>query len=197
VACPEWTEASWAIPQRDADGKAIDPLVLRWFDNGRMSPTAQELGAKDRVDYHNRFNMVFQGTQGWLWANYNEFLLTPGALGQAVADLTSKSPPPRIPPSPGHHREWLQAIQRWRGGDERAADAPLCAFERATVLNEIVLSGTVAGRAGRPVSYDFRAQACAGADPNAAWGGTPWDPEPRAGWSLDERNLDRILAGRA
>ena len=197
VACPEWTEASWAIPQRDADGKAIDPLVLRWFDNGRMSPTAQELGAKDRVDYHNRFNMVFQGTQGWLWANYNEFLLTPGALGQAVADLTSKSPPPRIPPSPGHHREWLQAIQRWRGGDERAADAPLCAFERATVLNEIVLSGTVAGRAGRPVSYDFRAQAFAGADPNAAWGGTPWDPEPRAGWSLDERNLDRILAGRA
>lgn len=192
VACPEWTEASWAIPQRDAGGKPIDPLVLRWFDNGRISPTAQELGAKDKVDYHGRFNMVFQGTKGWLWANYGELLITPGALASEVTEATAKAPPERIPPSPGHHREWLDAIQRWRSGDRTAADAPLCAFERSTVLNEVVLSGTVAGRAQRQVSYDFGAQAFVGGDPIASW-----EPEPRSGWSLDDRNLDRILAGRA
>ncbi|MFN9077688.1 MAG: Gfo/Idh/MocA family protein [bacterium] len=192
VACPEWTEASWAIPQRDAGGKAIDPLILRWFDNGRISPTAQELGAKDKVDYHGRFNMVFQGTKGWLWANYGEFLITPGALAAEVAEATAKAPPERIPASPGHHREWIDAIQRWRSGDPTAADAPLCAFERSTVLNEVVLGGTVAGRAGRQVSYDFQAQAFVGGDPVGFW-----EPEPRTGWSLDDRNLDRILVGRA
>ena len=192
VACPEWTEASWAIPQQDAAGRAVDPLVLRWFDNGRISPTAQELGAKDRVDYHGRFNMVFQGTKGWLWANYGEYLITPGALAAEVAEPTATTPPARIPPSPGHHREWLDAIQRWRSGDRTAADAPLCAFERSTVLNELVLSGTVAGRAQRQVSYDFRTQAFVGGDPIASW-----EPEPRAGWTLDDRNLDRVLAGHA
>ena len=54
VACPEWTEASWAIPSLDEQGKPTDPLVLRWFDNGRMSPTAQELGAKDRTILSNQ-----------------------------------------------------------------------------------------------------------------------------------------------
>ena len=191
VACPEWTEASWAVGQRGPDGRAVDPLVLRWFDNGRISPTAQELGAKDRVDYHGRFNVVFQGTKGWLWANYGEFLLTPGVLATEVAEATAEAPPARIPPSRGHHREWLDAIQRWRSGDRAAADLPLCAFERSTVLNELVLSGTVAGRAQRQVSYDFRAQAFVGGDPIASW-----EREPRSGWSLDDRNLDRILAGR-
>jgi predicted dehydrogenase len=197
VACPEWTEASWAIPRRGAAGEPIDPLVLRWFDNGRVSPTAQELGAKDRVDYHNRFNMVFQGTKGWLWANYGELLLTPGALDAEVRTAIASTPPARIAPSPGHHREWLDAIAGWRAGEPSAADAPLCAFERATVLNEIVLSGTVAGRAGRQVSLDFEAQAFVGTGPASAWGGTDWDPQPRSGWELDDRNLDRILAGRA
>jgi len=178
VACPEWTEASWAIPQKD-----FDPLVLRWFDNGRISPTAQELGAKDRVDYHGRFNMVFQGTKGFLWANYGEYLATPGIL---AAEGPAKAE--RIAPSPGHHREWLDAIRAWRAGTAGAHDAPLCAFGRSTVLNEIVLSGTVAGRAQAPVRYDFNARAFVGGDPIAHW-----HPAPRAGWSLSDADLDRAL----
>ncbi|MFZ9916096.1 MAG: Gfo/Idh/MocA family protein, partial [Phycisphaerales bacterium] len=166
VACPEWTEASWAIPQKD-----FDPLVLRWFDNGRISPTAQELGAKDRVDYHGRFNMVFQGTKGFLWANYGEHLVTPGVVA-AEGPAKAES----IAPSPGHHREWLDAIRAWRAGTAGAYDAPLCAFARSTVLNEIVLSGTVAGRAQAPVRYDFNARAFVGGDPIAHW-----HPAPRAG----------------
>lgn len=192
VACPEWTEASWAIPRRDTSGREIDPLVLRWFDNGRVSPTAQELGAKDRVDYHGRFNMVFQGTKGWLWANYNEYRITPGALADEVESSRPSASLARIAPSPGHHREWLNAIELWRTGEKSGADAPLCAFERSTVLNELVLSGTVAGRARRPVSYDFSNQTFGGGDPIA-----DWEPEPRVGWSLDDRNLDRILGSRA
>jgi predicted dehydrogenase len=179
VACPEWTEASWAFPQKDAD-----PLILRWFDNGRVSPTAQELGAKDRVDYHGRFNMVFQGTKGFLWANYGEHLVTPGAVAAEVVPPAS-----RLAPSPGHHREWLDAIAAWRRGEAGAADAPLCAFSRATVLNEIVLSGTVAARARRAVRYDFATQDFEGGDPIAGW-----HPAARPGWSLSDGDLDRVLA---
>ncbi len=184
VACPEWTEASWAIPTT-LDGVRTDPLVLRWFDNGRVSPTAQELGGKDRQDYHGRFNMVFQGTKGFLFANYGEYMIVPGAL--------ASEPKPMVEPilaSPGHHREWLDAIRDWRKGVAGAEDAPLCAFERATVLNEIVLSGTVAGRAGRSLRYDFRTQCFEGGCPIPHW-----RPEPRAGWSLSDRDLDAVLKG--
>ena len=200
VACPEWTEASWAIPT-EFDGKPTDPLVLRWFDNGRISPTAQELGAKDRQDYHGRFNMVFQGTKGFLFANYGEYLIVPAALASEPKPMIE-----RIPPSPGHHREWLDAIRAWRVGTAGAATLPLCAFERATVLNEIVLSGTVAGRAGGRVHYDFREQqfvAFAG-NPGESAGsaGTPtdperlWNPEPRTGWGLSDAELDDFLRRR-
>ena len=183
VACPEWTEASWAIPTRDDRGNRTDPLVLRWFDNGRMSPTAQELGAKDKIDYHGRFNMVFQGTKGWLWANYGELLITPGALAAEPAPAVAA-----IPPSPGHHREWLDAIRAWRAGDSTAADRPLCAFGRSTVLNELVLAGTVAARAQRPLRYDFEKRAFAGGDPISRW-----HPAARTGWSLSDSDLDSVL----
>jgi len=185
VGCPEWTEASWAIPTRDEQGKPTDPLVLRWFDNGRISPTAQELGAKDKVDYHGRFNMVFQGTKGWLWANYGEFLITPGAL--AAEPRPAVSP---IEASPGHHREWLDAIRAWRSGDSSAADRPQCAFGRSSVLNELVLSGTVAARAQRPITYDFGRRTFGGGNPIAHW-----HPAPRAGWSLSNADLDAVLEG--
>ncbi len=186
VACPEWTEASWAFPQESSNGAASDPLILRWFDNGRISPTAQELGAKDKADYHGRFNMVFQGSEGFLWANYGEHLITPNALAAAAM--------PKIVPiasSPGHHREWLDAIAAWRRG-EQTSDAPMCAFSRATVLNEIVLSGTVAGRAGRAVTYDFTTQSFVGGDPIPLW-----QTQPRAGWSLTNEDLDAVLGAKS
>jgi len=141
VGTPAWLEASWAIPDPPAVGGAAtgapDPLVLRWFDGGRMSPFVQEIGAKDRVDYHGRFNVCFQGTQGALFANYGEMLLWPGALGASW-----RAPAPSFAPSPGHHREWLMAIR------ERRADAPLCSFAYASRLTELVLRGMEAYRAG-------------------------------------------------
>ena len=141
VGTPAWLEASWAIAGAPAVGgpasNAPDPLVLRWFDGGRMSPFVQEIGAKDRVDYHGRFNVCFQGTKGALFANYGEMLLWPGALAQSWTP-----PAPTFAPSPGHHREWLQAIRDGR------ADAPLCGFAYASRLTELVLRGLEAYRAG-------------------------------------------------
>jgi predicted dehydrogenase len=152
VGTPAWLEASWAIPDPPAVGGAAsgspDPLVLRWFDGGRVSPFVQEIGAKDRVDYHGRFNVCFQGTQGALFANYGEMLLWPGALAQSW-----RAPAPSFAPSPGHHREWLLAIR------ERRADAPLCNFAYASRLTELVLRGLEAYRAGGRAPGERGAQA--------------------------------------
>lgn len=140
VGAPAWLEASWAF---EPDAPGADPFVLRWFDGGRMSPFVQEIGAKDRVDYHGRFSVCFQGTEGALFANYGEMLLWPGARAQAWTP-----PAPSIAPSIGHHREWLEAI---RSGQP---NAPLCGLPYATLLTELVLLGTVAYRANAPLRYD-------------------------------------------
>jgi predicted dehydrogenase len=140
VGAPAWLEASWAF---EPDAPGADPFVLRWFDGGRMSPFVQEVGAKDRVDYHGRFSVCFQGTEGALFANYGEMLLWPGSRAQAWTP-----PAPSMPPSIGHHREWLEAI---RSGQP---NAPLCGLPYATALTELVLLGTVAYRAHAPLRYD-------------------------------------------
>jgi hypothetical protein len=142
VGCPEWLEASWAI-QRPEGG---DPLVLRWFDGGRKPPFVQEIGAKDRQDYHGRFSVCFIGSRGALFANYDEMLLWPGAL---AAEWHRPADAPQIPPSPGHHREWLDAIRAGKAGGTAAA--PLCNFGYAGRLTELVLAGTDAYRAGKPI----------------------------------------------
>jgi predicted dehydrogenase len=170
VGTPEWLEVSWAIP--GAAGEGNDPLVLRWFDGGRISPFVQEIGAKDRQDYHGRFSVCFQGTQGAIFANYDEMLVwpparaaewygrtaeealgpAPGADGKPVPRPTLTPMPgspaagvPLLPPSRGHHAEWLQAIR------EGKPDAPLCNFAYGGRLTELVLAGTEAYRAGKPI----------------------------------------------
>jgi len=169
VGTPPWLEVSWAIP--GAAGEGNDPLVLRWFDGGRMSPFVQEIGAKDRQDYHGRFSVCFQGTQGAIFANYDELVVwpparaaewygrtadeamgTPGADGKPAARPVLTPAPgspaaavPTLPPSRGHHAEWLQAIR------EGKPDAPLCNFAYSGRLTELVLAGTDAYRAGKPI----------------------------------------------
>ena len=134
VGTPSWLEVSWAMQGVPAvgglDSGAPDPFVLRWFDGGRMSPFVQEIGAKDRVNYHDRFNVCFQGTEGALFANYGEMLLWPGARAAEW-----KPPTASIAPSVGHHREWLQAIRAGRPSEA------LCGFGYGARLTELVLRG--------------------------------------------------------
>jgi predicted dehydrogenase len=140
IGCPPWLEVSWAFPQPGAD-----PLILRWFDGGRIPPLVQELGAKDRQDYFGRFMVCFQGTRGFLMANYGELLLL--QAGEV------STPAPSFAPSPGQQAEWLRAM---REGAVQGDRAPLSAFGYAAPLTELVLSGTIAYRAGRPIVWDRR-----------------------------------------
>ncbi|MDZ4832030.1 MAG: Gfo/Idh/MocA family oxidoreductase [Phycisphaerae bacterium] len=144
VGCPKWVEATWVFP--DAVPNGADPLILRWFDGGRVPPTVQELGGKDKQDYFGRFSVCFQGTKGFLMANYDEMLVL------QVPDAVT--PPTSIPNSLGHHREWLDAL---RQGATTGNGSPLCGFEYAAPLTELVLLGTVAYRTQRAVEWNRRA----------------------------------------
>lgn len=85
--------------------------------------------------------VLFEGEQGQLLADYQRYRLLPE---DRFRDY--QPPPPRLPRSPGHHQEWLQAIRR--------RTQPSCSFDYSAVLTEAVLLGNVAWRAGCPLQWD-------------------------------------------
>ncbi len=179
IGCPTSLEVSWAIHSAH-DLPRSDPLNFRWFDGGSISPTVQELAGKDRHDYAGRFNMLFQGTKGFLFSNYNEHLVLPHALAAEV-----RPPAPTLPRLRGHHREWIDAVRAWVSGRPDAAAMTSSNFAYAARLTELVLIGTAAFRAQSPISYDFGEGAFTGP---AAERATRLLNEPaRDGWQMRTR----------
>src|SRR5262249_56276979 len=86
------------------------------------------------------------GTSGFLMCNYDEMLV--------LQQPDVGTPPRTIADSPGHHREWIEATRSDRA---TGAGAPLCRFEYAAPLTELVLLGTVAYRSGKSVQWNRRA----------------------------------------
>jgi hypothetical protein len=83
-----------------------------------------------------------------------------------------KPPPPTIPESIGHYKEWVAAC--------KTGSTTGCSFDYAGPLTETVLLGNVAFRAGRKIDWDpvaLRAIGCPEADPLIR-------REYRAGWTL-------------
>lgn len=176
VGCPAWTEISWAMKSaRSVPGS--DPLVFRWFDGGKISPTAQELSAKDGQEYVKRFNMLIQGSKGFLFSNYGEYVILPRALGAEI-----QRPSPTLSRPSGHHREWIDAVRLWTMDAPDACAMTSSNFAYAARLTELVLSGATAFRAQTPVTYDFDRGLFVGAGTSEAM---PFLSEPaRDGWQL-------------
>ncbi len=109
--------------------------------------------------------MLFVGTRGMLLADYGKYLLLPE---NEFADFQ----PPPLPPSLGHHEQWVAAC---RG--EGTTGSP---FSYAGPLTEANHLGNVAYRVGKKITWDPVKMECVGC-PEA-------EPiirrEPREGWSL-------------
>jgi hypothetical protein len=98
--------------------------------------------------------VVFVGEKGMLVADYTTHILLPE---RRFADFTP--PKPTIPPSVGHHREWIEACKT--GGPTT------CNFDYSGPLTEAVLLGNVAFRAGSKLEWDaenLKATNCPEAD---------------------------------
>ena len=142
---PEWLCVRWQYAARGARA----PVAVTWYDGTRRPEVLAKLGLEKWT-----FGMLFVGERGHLVTNYDEH-----ALGPEVRFAGFTPPPPSIPDSVGHHREWVEAC-RTRGTTS-------CPFEYAGPLTEAVLLGTVAYRLGQRLVWDtasLRAKNAPGAD---------------------------------
>jgi hypothetical protein len=127
----------------------MPPLKLTWYDNFKRpeSPPGLDLSQWG-------IGVLFVGDKGKLVADYNKHILLPDYDYQDF-----KPPTSRIPPSPGHHQEWIRACK---------TGAPtLCNFDYSGMLIEHNLLGNVAYRVGKRLEWDpesLKAKNCPEAD---------------------------------
>jgi hypothetical protein len=99
--------------------------------------------------------MLFVGEKGQLLADYGRHMLLP--LKQ-FKDF--QAPEPSIPPSIGHHREWIQAA--------KTGTSTPCNFDYGGKMTENLLAGIVSCRVKEKLRWDsqnLRAAGCPEADP--------------------------------
>lgn len=95
------------------DGDAYDNHEVLWRYPQRtmtwMSSLTNSYGFDLQGDPvpQRRLGIYFHGTNGTMYADYNQFKVVPE--GDKMKDLPP--PPKSIPPSPGHEREWLDCIK--------------------------------------------------------------------------------------
>jgi predicted dehydrogenase len=154
---PDWTAAVFTYPAR---GKAPE-VTLHWYNGPERPKWFAEAGAPEWA------RTVFVGSKGLLAANYDTLALLPEAKWAGF------TPPPRsIPPSPGHHAEWLAAA--------KAGKKPSCNFDYSGPLTETVLLANVAYRSGGPVEFDARACRVKGNPKAEEFMSAVWRP----GWTV-------------
>jgi predicted dehydrogenase len=133
--CPEWLTAEWDHP---ANGWR--PAVkVYWYDGGKKPGVPSKVFNREEMFK----GVIFKGDKGYLICDYDYRILMP------MGDLTSFQPATKdtlIPPSKGHHAEWIEAAKTDR--------KTLCNFDYAGALIENNLLALVAYRVGKPLQWD-------------------------------------------
>jgi len=138
------------------------PVRLHWYQGTPPVLAEKGLDAAAAKD----FNTLFVGRDGMLLCGFGKWRLLPEERFAHVQEA-----PRSLAPSPGFHREWLDAC---RGGSPAS-----CHFGYAGPLAESVLLANVAYRLGRP--FDWDAARLSASDPGAA---ALLRRDYRAGWEI-------------
>jgi predicted dehydrogenase len=130
------------------------------FHQGGLLPEGGEVYKRDSA-------VLFEGEKGRLLADY-------GTHRYYFDDKRDDPPPPprSISPSPGHQREWIEAV--------RSRGATSCNFDYSGTLAEAVLLGNVAYRSGMKLEWDAKTARIT----NAPAAERFLEREYRKGWSL-------------
>ncbi|MCA9178501.1 MAG: Gfo/Idh/MocA family oxidoreductase [Planctomycetales bacterium] len=159
---PEIAPASMHVKYEYAARGPLPACDLYWYQGSHKPKIWQE---KSIPQWAN--GVLFVGSKGMILADYRQHTLLP------EDKFTDFTPPPQtIPPSPGHHEQWLQCC---RSGEP--TDSP---FSYAGPLTEANHLGNVAFRVGKRIRWnakEMRAEGCPEAEPFLT-------REPRKGWSL-------------
>jgi hypothetical protein len=111
------------------------PVTLTWTHGSKKPAICEQHG------FPNWAWGVFVGSEGMLLVSYSQRMLWPQAR---FADY--RPPAPSIPPSLGHHREWVAAC--------KSGSPTTCNFDYSGAVTETVLLGNVAFRIGRKLEWD-------------------------------------------
>ena len=175
---PTVTHASGGRYVLKDDGDAYDHHEVLWqYPNLTLTWMSSLTNSYDfrmaSQDPERRLGIYFHGANGTLYSNYGMFRVF--AEGKRMEG--QEAPPPSIPPSPGHEREWLDCI--------KSRQQPSCnAAYHVRVDVPIVLS-LLSLKLGRSIRFDPATEAIVG-DPEAARLAVP---EYRAPWRFPRQYL--------
>jgi len=146
--CPTEMTASWEHPANDWRGA----VKVTWYDGGRKPGMPSPIFDRDKMFK----GVIFNGEKGFLIADYGYRMV------MLKGDMTHyKSPKPEelIPPSPGHHAEWIIGC--------KTGKPTLCNFDYSGAMIEHNLLALVAYRVGKKLQWDaanLKATNCPEAD---------------------------------
>ncbi len=132
---PKWSIIKYDFPQRGD----LPPVTMTWYDGGKR-PDPALIEGEEMADNGS----LLIGDEGKLYVpdTYGaKYTLLPKAK---FADY--KGPESKMPISPGHHKEWVEAC---KGGPPALSN-----FDNAGPLTEVVLLGNIALVAGKKIEWD-------------------------------------------
>ena len=146
--CPQWLTVTWEHPANDWR----PPVTIYWYDGGKKPGMPTPVFNREELFK----GLLFTGDKGWLLADYDFRIIM---LKGDMTDYKPPKPEELIPPSPGHHEEWLTAC--------KTGKPTLCNFDYSGALVEHNLLALVAYRIGKKIEWDaknLKAVGCAEAD---------------------------------
>ncbi|MFH1881571.1 MAG: gfo/Idh/MocA family oxidoreductase, partial [Planctomycetota bacterium] len=135
--CPQWLTAEWDHPAND-----WRPAVkVYWYDGGKKPGMPSKAFDRDWLFK----GVLFKGDKGSLLADYDYRILM---LRDDMTHYNSPKSEELIPPSPGHHKEWLIGC--------KTGKPTLCNFDYSGALIENNMLALVAYRVGEKLEWDAR-----------------------------------------
>jgi predicted dehydrogenase len=147
--CPQWLTAEWEHPANEWR----PAVTVNWYDGGKKPGMPSKIFNRDELFK----GVLFQGDKGYLLCDYDFRIVMPTS-----GDMTHYHSPSKedlIPPSPGHHQEWLIGC--------KTGKPTLCNFDYSGALIENNLLALVAYRVGQKLEWDaqnLKATNCPEAD---------------------------------
>ncbi len=131
----------WEFGPREGMG----PVTVHWYDGSLQPPRPPELEEKRRLGEGGN-GILILGSKGTIMGG--GWSQSPRLIPESKMKAYGK-PPQKLPRSPGHHRDWLNAC---KGGPKACSD-----FSYGARLTEFVLLGDVAIRAQKKILWDGEA----------------------------------------
>jgi predicted dehydrogenase len=135
--CPQWLTAEWEHPGNDWR----PGVTVNWYDGGKKPGMPSEAFNREKLFK----GVLFHGDKGFLLCDYGYRILMP------KGDLTHYDSPEAgelIPPSPGHHQEWIIGC--------KTGKPTLCNFDYSGALIENNMLALVAYRISQKLEWDAK-----------------------------------------